>query len=239
MTTTARMHDRPSVCDFPTSPFWWPTQPISAAYQAHFRAVLEELHGIPYNMVDLPLIGESRLLEAALLLLDLPLGEFTRPEVLKVLTHPAVCGRFPDADPERWRTWCLDLEVVRGADRDDQAGTYIDREVFHWDQGLRRLALGAFMTGPAPGDDRPFRLEGAEYSPFDQPADALADVARLLLLVRSLAADVRYARSARLDHDRVVRLLRGDGFCLPRRHSGLGETGTRDMPGTDPPLAPA
>ncbi len=50
-----------------------------AAYQANFRAVLEELHDIPFNMVDLPLAGESRLLEAVLLLLDLPLGEFTRP----------------------------------------------------------------------------------------------------------------------------------------------------------------
>jgi len=169
-----------------------------AAYQAHFRAVLEELHDIPYNMVDLPLVGESRLLEAALLLLDLPLGEFTRPELLKILTHPVVHGRFPDADPDRWRSWCLELQVVRGADRDDHDGTYIDREVLHWDQGLRRLALGAFMTGPRAGDDRAFHLNGVDYSPLDQPADALADVARLLLLVRSLAADVRYARSARL-----------------------------------------
>ncbi len=65
-----------------------------AAYQAHFRAVLEELYDIPFNMVDLPLAGESRLLEAVLLLLDLPLGEFTRPEVLKILTHPAVQAQF-------------------------------------------------------------------------------------------------------------------------------------------------
>jgi exodeoxyribonuclease V gamma subunit len=169
-----------------------------AAYQAHFRAVFEELHDIPFNMVDLPLFGESRLLEAVLLLLELPLGEFTRPELLQILTHPAVYGRFADADPDRWRSWCLELGVVRGADRADHDGTYIDREVFHWDQGLRRLALGAFMTGPRAGDDRAFRLRGADYSPLDQPADALADVARLLLLVRSLAADVRYARSARL-----------------------------------------
>jgi len=169
-----------------------------AVYQAHFRAVLEELHDIPYNMVDLPLVGESRLLEAALLLLDLPLGDFTRPELLKLLTHPAVYGRFPDADPDRWRSWCLELEVVRGVDRDDHDQTYIDREVFHWDQGLRRLALGAFMTGPHAGDDRAFHLDGADYSPLDQPADTLADTARLLVLVRSLAADVRYARAARL-----------------------------------------
>ncbi|MGO9465304.1 MAG: exodeoxyribonuclease V subunit gamma [Isosphaeraceae bacterium] len=169
-----------------------------AAYQAHFRAVLEELYDIPFNMVDLPLAGESRLLEAVLLLLDLPLGEFTRPEVLKILTHPAVQARFPQADAESWRSWCVELEVVHGADRADHRGTYIDREVFHWDQGLRRLALGALMTGPRAGDERAFELDGAEYLPFDVAADALPDVARLLLLVRSLAADARFARSAQL-----------------------------------------
>ncbi len=118
------------------------------AYQAHFRAVLEELYNIPFNMVNLPLAGESRLLEAVLLLFDLPLGEFTRPELLKILAHPAVQARFPEADAESWRSWCVELEVVHGADRDDYHGTYIEGEVFHWDQGLRRLALGALMTGP-------------------------------------------------------------------------------------------
>jgi len=169
-----------------------------AAYQAHFRAVLEELYDIPFNMVDLPLAGESRLLEAVLLLLDLPLGEFTRPELLKILTHPAVRARFPQADAEAWRSWGVELEVVHGADHDDHQGTYIDRDVFHWDQGLRRLALGAFMTGSRAGDDRAFELDGAEYLPLDIPADALPDVGWLLLLVRSLTADARFARSARL-----------------------------------------
>ncbi len=92
----------------------------------------------------------------------------------------------------------MDLEVVHGADRDDHQGTYIEGEVFHWDQGLRRLVLGAFMTGPRAGDDRAFQLDGAEYLPFDVSADALPDVGRLLLLVRSLAADARFGRSARL-----------------------------------------
>jgi exodeoxyribonuclease V gamma subunit len=169
-----------------------------AVYQAHFRAVLEELYNIPFNMVDLPLAGESRLLEAVQLLLDLPLGEFTRPEVLKILLHPAVQARFPETDVEVWRSWALELEIVHGIDRDDHQGTYIEGEVFHWDQGLRRLVLGPFMTGPHTGDDRAFRLDHAEYLPFDVPAESVADVARLLLLVRSLAADIRFARTKSL-----------------------------------------
>ncbi|HKI19379.1 MAG TPA: exodeoxyribonuclease V subunit gamma, partial [Isosphaeraceae bacterium] len=205
-----------------------------AAYQAHFRAVFEDLHGIPFNMVDLPLAGECRVIEAVLLLLALPLSAFTRPELLKVLTHPAVCERFPEADADQWREWCLELEIVHGADQTDHEGTYIDRELFHWEQGLRRLVLGAFMTGPHCGGDRAFRLGDLEYLPHDQPADALASAARLLVLVRSLVADARFARSAQLtmtewsvffagmvdaylavDHDADERAL---SLCLQKIH---------------------
>ena len=168
------------------------------AYQAHFRAVFEDLHGIPFNMVDLPVAGECRVVEAMLLLLDLPLGEFTRPALLKILNHQAVRVRFPEADANQWRDWCLELEVVRGADQSDHEGTYIDRDLFNWEQGLRRLVLGAFMTGPRTGDERVFRLGDSEYLPHDQSADALASAARLLVLVRSLVADARFARSTQL-----------------------------------------
>ena len=167
-------------------------------YQAHLRAVFEELHGIPYNMLDVPLAGECRVIEALLLLLALPMGEFTRPEVLKILTHPAVRARFAEANTDRWRDWCIELEIVHGADRLDHDGTYIDRELFHWEQGLERLVLGAFMTGPQSGDDRVYGLGNAEYLPYDQSTDALADVGRLLVLMRSLVADARFAVSARL-----------------------------------------
>ena len=46
-------------------------------------------------MVDLPLAGECRVIEALFLLLALPMGEFTRPEVLKISTHPAVRHGLP------------------------------------------------------------------------------------------------------------------------------------------------
>ncbi len=169
-----------------------------AVYQAHLRAAFDELYAIPYTMVDLPLAGECRTIEAVSLLLALPLGSFTRPELLPLLIHPAVRARFPGADADRWRAWCEQLEIVHGADRLDHAGTYIDRDLFHWEQGLRRLVLGTFLTGPRCGDDRAFPLDGADLLPQDEPVEAQADAARLLLLVRSLVADARYARSARL-----------------------------------------
>ena len=185
-------------CGFATSPCCWRTGPIRPPIKSHFRSVFEELHGIPFNMIDLPLAGECQVIEAVLLLLALPTGDFTRPELLKVLTHPAVRARFPEANTDRWREWCLDLEIVHGADRLDHDGTYIDRELFHWEQGLRRLVLGTFMSGSQSGDDRVYELGELAYSPYDQPGDVLADVGRLLVLVRSLVADARFARSAQL-----------------------------------------
>ncbi len=168
------------------------------AYQAHLRAAFEEVYAIPFNVVDLPIAGESRVIEAVELLLALPLGSFTRPEMLPLLIHPAVRARFPGANADRWRDWCEQLAIVHGADRSDHEGTYIDRDQFHWEQGLRRLVLGTFLTGPRCGDDRGFILEGADLLPQDEPAEAHADAARLLLLVRSLVADARYARTARM-----------------------------------------
>ncbi len=54
------------------------------------------------------------------------------------------------------------------------------------------------MTGPQSGDDRVCQLGAAHYLPYDQPAGALADVGRLLGLLRSLVADARFAQSAEL-----------------------------------------
>lgn len=169
-----------------------------ASYQAHIRAAFEELHHIPSNTIDLPLVGECRIIEGLLLLLALPFSEFTRPEVLKILAHPAVRARFPDADFERWRDWCLGLEILHGADRADHERTYIDRELFHWEQGLKRLMLGIFMSGSESGDTRVFQSEDAEYLPYDQPALALEDVGYFVALMRSLIADARFALNAQL-----------------------------------------
>jgi exodeoxyribonuclease V gamma subunit len=169
-----------------------------AEYQAHLKAAFEDLYEIPQTMIELPMAGEGRLIEAVLLLLAVPLGTFTRPELLPLLTHAAVRARFPGVDTDHWRAWCEELEIVHGADASDHAGTYLDGTYFHWEQGLRRLVLGTFLSGPRCGDDRGFLLEGADLLPQDEPVEAQADAARLLLVVRSLVADARYARGERL-----------------------------------------
>ena len=171
-----------------------------SVYQAHLRAAFEEMHSIPYAMTELPLSGECRIVEALQSLLALPFGTFTRPEMLKILTHPALQARFPEADTTRWADWCEALAIVHGGDESDHADTYIDRDLFHWEQGLKRLVLGAFMSGPRGSETEVFTLGTSEYVPHDEPTEALADSARLLALVRSLIADARFLREARLSY---------------------------------------
>lgn len=165
-------------------------------YQAHIPAVWNELHRIPHHFADVPLRGESRMVEAVEMLLDLPFGRFTRPELLRILTHPALLARYPDVDPNDWVHWSERLGIVHGGDHDDHEGTYIERDLYNWQQGIRRLALGAFMAGERSGETRPFRLGESAYLPEELPADLLPSAARFALVARSLIHDARYCRAA-------------------------------------------
>ncbi len=162
-------------------------------YQALIGSVFSEMHRLPHNVVDLPVRSESRLVEACELLLDIPNGRFTRHELLRFITHPTVLGSLPDASSDEWATWCDALGIVHGADRHDHEGTYIRKDVFNWDQGLKRLALGAFMSGERSGDDRLFEQKGDTYLPEEVSSDRMASAGRFGLLVRSLLADAREA----------------------------------------------
>jgi exodeoxyribonuclease V gamma subunit len=147
---------------------------------------------VPFHVVDAPLVEHGRVAEAAQLLLELPLGRFTRPELLGLMTHPAVLARHRHVDPEDWVAWTSRLGIVHGATGADHAGTYLaalDR--FHWDQGIRRLALGAFM---APLDDAGARFGGHTYLPEPIPPDQRASAATFALLARSLIADATWLR---------------------------------------------
>jgi exodeoxyribonuclease V gamma subunit len=144
------------------------------------------------------LTSESRVAEAVDLLLGLPLGRFTRHDVLRVAMHPALVASLEDVDAERWAAWADGLGVMHGVDRADHAETYIPRDILNWDQGLRRLALGAFMGGDASGDPSPYVVDGESYVPLEVGSSELRDACGLGLLVRSLLADARFAREAEL-----------------------------------------
>jgi exodeoxyribonuclease V gamma subunit len=175
-------------------------------YLTHLPSVFREAHDIPHRFVDVAPGGDGGVTEAVDLLLSLPLGRFTRQELLRLAIHPAVVATL-DVDPGRWLKWCDDLGIVHGADRADHENTYIERDILNWDQGLRRLALGAFMASDASGERRPFELGGEAYVPFEIAASEMRDAAGFGLLIRSLVADARFVQAAELSLAQWASLL--------------------------------
>jgi len=168
-------------------------------YLPHLEVLLEQRYGLPLNVVNRPLASESRIAQAIRLLLDLPLSRFGREEVLRLLTHPAIATGEAKADAQRWREWCEQLNIVFGADAGDFANTYLPRDVYHWDQGLRRLALGFFLEGERSGGARLFAAQdGSAYLPFDVGQDEALSVVRLVRSARELLASALELKRARL-----------------------------------------
>jgi exodeoxyribonuclease V gamma subunit len=184
--------------------------PDADRYLAQLAAVWRPL-ALDHHVVDAPLAEHGRVAEAALLLLELPLGKFARPALLRLMTHPAVLARHRHVDPEDWVEWAERLGVVHGADARDHAGTYLADlgEVFHWEQGIRRLALGAFMDAPRGADGAPaaVRFAGKDYLPEPIAADQQASAATFALLARSLLADAMWLRDQRAPLARWAELL--------------------------------
>ncbi|MCK6549086.1 exodeoxyribonuclease V subunit gamma [Myxococcota bacterium] len=168
-------------------------------HRAHVAAVFQEHHQIPHHHLDVPIRGSSRIVEALELLLALPYSDFTRQDALKLVMHPAILAHAGEADGAEWLRWLDALSVVHGADHGDHADTYIEKDLYNWDQGLRRLVLGAFMSGEASGELGTFAIGGSEYLPHEVPLDRLGSAARLVTLVRSLVADARWLRGARMN----------------------------------------
>ncbi|AKU89700.1 Exodeoxyribonuclease V gamma chain [Vulgatibacter incomptus] len=166
-----------------------------SAYFTHLCAAFEETWKIPYSLSDSAFAAESRIAEAAELLLALPAGRFTRAEVLAFVTHPAVMSRFPGVDASAWGRWCDRLGIVRGADRFDLRESYVEQDLLSWDQGLRRLALGAFLADA----DQPFEAVDEDVVRRYLPAEAGGEGEEGFgLFARSLIADLRAAKDARL-----------------------------------------
>lgn len=168
------------------------------AYLPHIETVLADQYRIPLNLVNPRFNSESPVGEAVELLLALPCGRFSRDEVLRLLTHPALATGPTDADPEQWREWCRQLGIFFGADADDFAGTYLPGDLFNWDQALKRLALGVFMAGEASGVSCTFHAGDDEYLPCETQQSDAPGVAAMLRLARGLLSDAIHIREARL-----------------------------------------
>lgn len=164
------------------------------AYQTQIESVFRNAHDIPFNIIDVEAAHHSPVVEALELLFGLPFGDFRRRELLELMTHPNVLANYPDADAEQWVEWCDALGIVHGADHADHDETYIDQDVLNWDQGLRRLTLGAFMSGESSGVDEIFEHGGFDYLPHELPEDAVDSASQFVSTARSLLHDARRCR---------------------------------------------
>ena len=173
----------------------WVAGPASERYLAQAFSAFEAV-GVPCHLVDAPIDDRGRIGEAVLSLLALPDSGMRRGDLLRVLTHPAVLAGYPHVDAEDWVRWTDRLGIVHGADGDDHVGTYLEDHHghFHWDQGVRRLALGAFMIG---ADRGPVQISHPKHGPMSVAPEPIrpehqASAATFALLVRSLCADAAW-----------------------------------------------
>jgi len=165
-------------------------EPVREQYLAQIESVFAAAHRIPVDIVDRHLRGESRVAEAVELLLRLPLGRFTRDEMIRLLTHPAVAGRDGEPHAQAWPEWCRRMGVHFGADERAFADTYVEPKLFHWDHALKQLALGLFMAGAPSGETRVFSADGTrEYLPFEVAEDEAESVAMMVRKARALIHD--------------------------------------------------
>ncbi len=163
------------------------------AVQAHVESVFTDAHGIPHTLLDVPAEHASRVVDGVRRLLELPTSAFTRADVFGVLGHPAFEARHPGGDPARWLRWCDQTGVLYGIDRGVLDGSYVERDLYTFDQGVRRVVLGAFL---GPTAEPAFAIGDERYLP--EPVADAEDAAHFAVAVRSLLADAAYAGRARM-----------------------------------------
>ena len=168
--------------------------PASAeVYLPLAREVFASASELPHTVLDLPSPAEGHVIEAVELLLALPLGALGRRDLLPLAMHPTVARRFPEVDPQLFLVLCEELGIVRGADAGAIGDSYADEDRVSWDQGLRRLALGAFLSGARNGERRPFDHGRGDVLPAELPAGAEPAARALGILAREL---IDFARTA-------------------------------------------
>lgn len=198
----------------------------AARYLAQAPSAFEAV-GVPCHLVDAPIDDRGRIAEAMLALLELPTSGMARRDLLRVMTHPAVLAAHPHVDAADWVRWTERLGIAHGADATAHQGTYLESfpNQFHWDQGVRRLALGAFMVGDR-SERGPAKIARFELAPEEVRPDEQASAATYALLVRSLCDDAAWLaeREATLTEWAELFASLVDIYLAPRDTDG-----TRDL----------
>lgn len=165
------------------------------AYAAHLEAAFGGETPLPLSALHRESPALAQALEAFAMMLRLAESPFSRAEVLAFLSHPAVRRRLGDADVEAWAAWCQGTGIIRGKDREDLAPAYFKEDYYTWDQGHRRLALGAFLSG----EGEPFTWDGDPYAPQETGSGDWTEAGAFILGSRALLEDLRRMRGEERD----------------------------------------
>ena len=191
-------------------------------YQHEVEDVFQSLHGLPCQLIDGVSGSASRLQEATKRLLELCDGDYTREELFRLIlnpcflpvfseqTGPLLRDRDQESFKERWLKWTDELGILFGLDQDthnEKGFSHLPGHLYHWDQGLRRLAMGRFLgeSQPLPGHPSPRWAqtggisdqakndpgEGLPLRAYGIDAEDHEEAARFVMLMRSLMADTR------------------------------------------------
>ena len=194
------------------------------AYLAHVESVFDEFEDLPLTVNSMSLGNRSAVLDAVELLLELPLGDFRRRDLLALLVHPNFVSRYRNVDDADWMNWVDELNILYGADAEHQSenGHYLEKtdsnwDLFNWDQGMNRLALGAFLDVDDDGPGEPVEIGGRRYLPESLSMSEMPSASALNTAVTSLLDDARWLRNQNPERDE------GDGYTLEQWAEILGE----------------
>jgi exodeoxyribonuclease V gamma subunit len=197
-------------------------------YLPHLESAFARLHQLPIDIVSRATNRDPSVLEAVHLLLRLPMGRLTREEILHFLNHPAVKADDAPFDSEQTSRWCAEAGILFGADAGDLSGTYIPPDTYHWDQGLKRIALGVFMDTEQEDELRFYRSpESTEYLPSPIAQDEASAAAAFIKGARQLLHEAIQIRSHKWPLDRWARLL-SDMILAHLRADTAGDKQVRD-----------
>lgn len=215
-------------------------------YSAHLAAAFGGAPAIPFTELRRGGGALPEQAEALGLLFDLVGSALGRGSVLGFFAHPAVRRRFAGQEMDRWPGWCEAAGIVRGADRADLQPAYFEEDALSWDQGHRRIALGAFMAA----EGEAFEAGGLSYPPCEAGAGAWDAAGAFLLTSRALVAELRGLAGERRSLEgwgrRFAQLLeawigaRGpaDLAARARLRAALARLGALQPEGLDAPTQP-
>ena len=187
---------------------------------------------LSYSLVDSRADKESLYGRAALGILDLAAGRFSRKEVFEFILNPCVMERWQVEweDAGVWAVWVDRLNIFHSFDQEARSRRgYEKSPLYTWRQGLKRLALGRVMAPPEEGGGDLFRHFNGLVPFSDQESGDVELLEKFSVVVEKIHAAVRDLADLRAPGEEWRRRFTRICDDLIEIPSGLrGEAGVRE-----------